>query len=88
MEGTIELVHITLLHSLALPNQYLEQEEATEAIVTDEGKETEVREARSGGNGEFDHHVIGTTIEGAGEDEMEGNENKDVQEEEERPRDH
>ncbi|RWV92336.1 hypothetical protein GW17_00045301 [Ensete ventricosum] len=43
-----------------------------EAVATDEGGEAEVGEVGGRGEGELDHHVVGTIGGGAGEDEVGG----------------
>lgn len=68
----IKLVHIALLHSLALPYQLVKEEEATKAITADEGKKVEVGDARGRGEEELDYHVVGATSGDIREDEVEG----------------
>ncbi|RRT79620.1 hypothetical protein B296_00004396 [Ensete ventricosum] len=48
----------------------------------------QVGKAGGGGEGELDHHVVGATIGGTGEDEVEGGGDEDAREEEERLGDH
>ncbi|RZR98283.1 hypothetical protein BHM03_00027601 [Ensete ventricosum] len=77
-----ELVHVALLHLLTLLNQLVEKEEATKAVMADEGEEVELEEARSRGERELDHHIIGMVGGGAGEDEVGSDGDEDIQEEE------
>ncbi|RWW05752.1 hypothetical protein GW17_00030957 [Ensete ventricosum] len=66
--------------SLASHIYLVEEEEAVEAVAADEGKETKVGETRGKGEGELEHHVIGTTIEGAGKKKVRGNGDEDAKE--------
>ncbi|RWW69236.1 hypothetical protein BHE74_00023181 [Ensete ventricosum] len=47
-----------------------------------------IGKTKGDGEGELDHHVVGSICEGAGEDEVRGSGDEDVQEEEERVGDH
>ncbi|RWV85846.1 hypothetical protein GW17_00052324 [Ensete ventricosum] len=47
-----------------------------------------IGKTKGDGEGELDHHIVGSICEGAGEDEVRGSGDEDVQEEEERVGDH
>ena len=63
----VELVHEALPLPLALPDKLVEEAKATKVVAMDEGGEAEVRETESRGEGELDHHIVGTVAVGAQE---------------------
>ncbi|RZS18539.1 hypothetical protein BHM03_00050831, partial [Ensete ventricosum] len=66
----------------------INEKETTLVVVVNECRETTVREAEGIGDGELDHHAVGTTGDGTREDEVRGGGDEDAQEEEKGPEDH
>ncbi|RWW70939.1 hypothetical protein BHE74_00021384 [Ensete ventricosum] len=53
-KGTVELVHVVLLHLLTLLDQLVKKEEATKTVVTNEDEESKIGDAEGRGNGDED----------------------------------